>query len=192
MSSARFNGADLGIRQALLPLFDRFGVDLVVAGHEHHYERAHPVRGAHHAGGLLTPRVASSSNGAIDTSKGRVHLTIGVGGSPNPSLVESFTDPPQGLVICGIGPNVPGRQRAAHRETEPAEWLAARAIQYPYGYTVFDVDPGPAYGTTRIHVTHMGARARSTRYRIVDQFTLERPRRDASPMDWPSLNLRAP
>ena len=45
MSSAHFNGADLGIRQQFLPLFDRYGVDLVVAGHEHHFERTFPVRG---------------------------------------------------------------------------------------------------------------------------------------------------
>ncbi len=42
MSSAHFNGADLGIRQNWLPLFDRYGVDLVVAGHEHHFERIVP------------------------------------------------------------------------------------------------------------------------------------------------------
>ena len=32
MSSAHFNGADLGIRRQFLPLFDRYGVDLVLAG----------------------------------------------------------------------------------------------------------------------------------------------------------------
>lgn len=40
------NGADLGIRQEWLPLFDQYQVDLVVCGHEHHYERSHPLRGA--------------------------------------------------------------------------------------------------------------------------------------------------
>ena len=34
----KFNGADLGIRQEWVPLFDKYGVDLVVCGHEHHYE----------------------------------------------------------------------------------------------------------------------------------------------------------
>jgi hypothetical protein len=33
----KFNGADLGIRQEWVPLFDKYGVDLVVCGHEHHY-----------------------------------------------------------------------------------------------------------------------------------------------------------
>ena len=42
----KFNGADLGIREEWVPLFDRHGVDLVVCGHEHHYERSHPIRRA--------------------------------------------------------------------------------------------------------------------------------------------------
>ena len=41
----KFNGADLGIREEWVPLFDKYGVDLVVCGHEHHYERSHPIRG---------------------------------------------------------------------------------------------------------------------------------------------------
>ena len=44
----KFNGADLGIRQEWVPLFDKYGVDLVVCGHEHHYERSHPIRGQQH------------------------------------------------------------------------------------------------------------------------------------------------
>ena len=34
-----------GIREDWLPLFDRYNVDLVVCGHEHHYERTYAVRG---------------------------------------------------------------------------------------------------------------------------------------------------
>src|ERR1700691_5140929 len=45
-SSATGNGSDLGIRQAWLPLFDRYQVDLVLSGHDHGYERSFPVRGA--------------------------------------------------------------------------------------------------------------------------------------------------
>ncbi len=55
MSTANnFNGADLGVRQEWLPLFDEYGVDLVVMGHEHHYERTLPVRG-HADNATLTP-----------------------------------------------------------------------------------------------------------------------------------------
>jgi hypothetical protein len=44
-SSATGNGSDLGIRQAWLPLFDRYQVDLVLNGHDHDYERSFPCRG---------------------------------------------------------------------------------------------------------------------------------------------------
>jgi 3',5'-cyclic AMP phosphodiesterase CpdA len=50
----QFNGADLAIREEWLPLFDKYGVDLVVCGHEHHYERSHPIRGRQ-ANATLTP-----------------------------------------------------------------------------------------------------------------------------------------
>jgi hypothetical protein len=37
-------GASRKLRAALLPLFDRYGVDLVLSGHDHHYERTPPIR----------------------------------------------------------------------------------------------------------------------------------------------------
>lgn len=37
------HGSDVRIQRALSPLFDRFGVDLVLAGHDHHYERTTPI-----------------------------------------------------------------------------------------------------------------------------------------------------
>src|SRR5207302_1586234 len=49
--------ADLGIRQEWLPLFDAYGVDLVVAGHEHHYERSLAVHGVDAGSETLRPRV---------------------------------------------------------------------------------------------------------------------------------------
>lgn len=38
------HGADQELGEAIVPLFDRYGVDLVLAGHDHHYERSHPLR----------------------------------------------------------------------------------------------------------------------------------------------------
>ena len=61
MSSAiNFNGADLGIRQEWLPLFDKYSVDLVVTGHEHHFERTLAVRGVDAGSPTLRPKVADS------------------------------------------------------------------------------------------------------------------------------------
>ncbi len=43
--SAGYHGSDLANRQAFAPLFERYGVDLVLAGHDHDYQRSIPVNG---------------------------------------------------------------------------------------------------------------------------------------------------
>ncbi len=56
-SSARRHGSSLDLRKALEPLFVRYGVNVVFAGHDHVYERVKPQQGIHHfvsgAGGSL-------------------------------------------------------------------------------------------------------------------------------------------
>lgn len=79
-----FNGADLGIREEWVPLFDQYGVDLVVCGHEHHYERSHPICGRK-SNATLTPLPVATVIDEIDTSKGTVHMVIGGGGTSAPS-----------------------------------------------------------------------------------------------------------
>jgi hypothetical protein len=37
-------GGERALRAAVGPLFDRYGVDLVLSGHDHHYERTPPIR----------------------------------------------------------------------------------------------------------------------------------------------------
>jgi hypothetical protein len=44
-SSNTTHGSDGGIRLAWDPIFDKYGVDLVVNGHVHAYERTNPVKG---------------------------------------------------------------------------------------------------------------------------------------------------
>ncbi len=73
-----FNGCELGVRQDWLPLFDKYGVDLVVSGHEHHYERTFAVRGQE--GQYRRPVPATREVDQIDTEKGTVHMILGGGG----------------------------------------------------------------------------------------------------------------
>src|SRR4029077_642597 len=47
-SSKTGNGSDKALREEWLPFFERYGVDLVLCGHDHDYERSYPVRGCHH------------------------------------------------------------------------------------------------------------------------------------------------
>ena len=43
--SAGYQGSSTDVRQAFAPLFERYGVQLVVSGHEHDYQRSVPVNG---------------------------------------------------------------------------------------------------------------------------------------------------
>ena len=97
----KFNGADLGIREESVPLFDKYNVDLVVCGHEHHYERSHPIHG-HEDNSTLTPIPVATETNVIDTTKGTVHMVIGGGGTSSPSN-ELFFNPPACRVITAVG-----------------------------------------------------------------------------------------
>jgi 3',5'-cyclic AMP phosphodiesterase CpdA len=47
-SAAHFHGADLDLRRRLEPLFEKYGVNLVLSGHEHVYERIKPQHGIYY------------------------------------------------------------------------------------------------------------------------------------------------
>jgi len=174
MSSAHFNGADLGIRQQWLPLFEKYGVDLVVAGHEHHFERSFPVRGTLSGSGLLTPAPQSSDPALMDTSNGTVHMIIGGGGHSTPTPVAGFDMPHDGVLITSVGPGSPQSQHPAITTTEPAPWSAYRDLQTPYGFASFDFVPHEPGGTTSITVTHYGAALGSPTYAPLDQFVMRK------------------
>ena len=175
MSSAHFNGADLGIRQEILPLFDRYGVDLVLAGHEHHFERTYPVRGILPGAALLTPAPQGSDPVQMDTRDGFVHMIIGGGGNSTPTALSKFDDPHDGVVIVGVGPGSPQQQHASITTTEPAPWSAYRDLATPYGFASFDVAPAEPGGTTSITVTHYGAASGSRVYSPLDSFVMRKP-----------------
>jgi len=178
MSSAHFNGADLGIRQQWLPLFDKYGVDLVVAGHEHHFERTFPVRGVLSGSNLLTPATQGENAAEIDTSKGTVHMIIGGGGHSAPTPASAFDMPHDGVLITSVGPGSPQSQHASITTTEPAAWSAYRDLQTPYGFASFDFVPVERGGTTSITVTHYGAGAGSSVYSPLDTFVMRKKLND--------------
>ena len=173
-----FNGADLGVREEWVPLFDKYGVDLVVCGHEHHYERSHPIRG-HEANATLTPVPVATATDVIDTTKGTVHMVIGGGGTARPSN-DLFFDPPRCRVITAVGAPDPktGRRPPIYVQ-EAASWSAVRNAAHAYGFAAFTVDPGAhPGGFTTITVTYYDVVGMDGDPRPFETFTLRRPRRD--------------
>ena len=175
MSTAHFNGADLGLRREFAPLFDRYGVDLIVAGHEHLFERTFPVRGVLPGSALLTPAAKGTNPAEMDTRNGYVQMTIGGGGNSHPTQRKAWARPHYGVVTVGITPGGPMSQRKHIHQVEPAPWSAYRDMKTPYGFASFDVEPAEPGGTTSITVTHYGAARGSRVYSPLDRFVMRKP-----------------
>jgi len=195
-----FNGSELGIREEWLPLFDQFGVDLIVSGHEHHYERSFAVRGQE--GQYRRPVPATHDVDQIDTGKGTVHMILGGGGhdasSYNLNSVNDGAFEAELLVPQNPGaPATPGvpiplitpkpRERATWSATNAgtdAVASHARDSGHGYGFASFEVDPGSDPGgwttiTAHYHRTLDPANpADSGKVREFDSFTLRRRRAD--------------
>ncbi|MGD3106992.1 purple acid phosphatase family protein [Streptomyces sp. YGL11-2] len=177
-SSRGGSGSDLGIRAAWGPLFDAYGVDLVLCGHEHYYERSLPVRGAL-PNEARTPVPVSTRTDVADTAKGTVHMIIGGGGNFATTQDDLFQEP-KGRVVVDLAKETEGRHRKAVFVTEDAPWRAVQDRVHTHGFAAFDVDPGDRRtGRTRIHVTYYTFDGPYGDLTPVDTFTLERPRRDA-------------
>jgi hypothetical protein len=136
MSTSDAEGSDLGIRQSWMPLFYKYGVDFVLAGHDHDYERSYVVKGTD-SGTILRPHVVSTNKDNVDSDLGLVHLVIGTGGTHGHDdvyMTDTTDDEPE------EGINVSETEIV----TEDAPWSAVTDpnTTYPWGLGVFDVDPG--------------------------------------------------
>ena len=204
MSSAhRGNGCDKGIRETWLPLFDRYGVDLVLCGHDHDYERSWPVRGCNHDVGrdaatgttvdTCQPRpvlTTEPAGGRFDTNHGTIHLILGGGGTSAPLDVYGVNPQsglPQAKVITKPNRPVPGPTpgvfvKAGADAVEDAIWSARRDTATGYGVAVFDLDPGVADGKTSITMRYYHAvgadRSPTSDYDLFDTVVLAKDRRD--------------
>jgi Purple acid Phosphatase, N-terminal domain/Calcineurin-like phosphoesterase len=179
-TSVSGNGSDLGIRQAWLPLFDKYEVDLVLSGHEHDYERSYPVRGydAGEHGTVAAPNPGQTKGDAVDTrrpsvaatepssfngtpawntAEGTVYLVLGGGGTNGPTNTygtDAANDKAQAKVITTrnevVGSEAAGFVKNGADSVEDAPWSAAINPTDAYGYSIFDVDPGSHPGDTTI------------------------------------------
>jgi hypothetical protein len=177
-SSKTGNGSDLGLREAWLPLFEKYGVDLVLCGHDHDYERSFPVNGCNHNVGTEVatgatidtrqPKPVTTSpmaDGTFDTSHGTIHLILGGGGTSAPLDVygvDSSNGAPQAKVFTKPNRPIPGTTagtfvRPGADAVEDAIWSAQRDPSTGYGIGVFDLDPGVPGGKTTITIRYFHA-----------------------------------
>jgi hypothetical protein len=180
ISSSDANGADLGLRQKYGPLFDKYGVDLVLCGHEHDYERSLAVRGVVTGSETLTPNPVSTRTDVIDSTHGTVHMVLGGGGVSGTTNQSFFTDG-TGKVITAVSATAGSNgKRTPTYVKEEAVWSAVRDIVHPYGFAAFTVDPGRHAGDiTSMHVTYYNVNKPNGELSVFETFTLQRRRSDA-------------
>jgi len=143
------HGSDGGHRNRWESLFDRYSVDLVVNGHNHCYERTHPMRGGQ-------PVVEAPKGAAVDSRRGTTYLTVGGAGQaeyPSGGLPASYVTEEDGTRVPEY----------------TTEWSALTYQGHSIAFV--DVEPRDAAGVARMRVTAL-ANDGST----VDSVTLRRRR----------------
>lgn len=141
------HASDQGLRDRWDALFERYDVDLVINGHNHSYERAHPKL-ARTLGPLdvIKPKVINP------VKDGTTFITAGSGGNPR---VEESAHPVSYVTIEG-GARVP----------EAAPWSVARYLDL--SFITVDVTPRVGGQTT------MTIRALTPDRKVVDKVILRR------------------
>jgi hypothetical protein len=142
------HGSDGGNRTRWEPFFDRFSVDLVVNGHNHCYERTHPVRA-----GL--PVVEAPAGSTVDSKAGTTYLTAGgAGQAVYPSGGQSISY----LTVEG-GARVP----------EGTDWSSVTDERHSIAFV--DVTPPNKQGVATMKLVGLG-----TDGSVIDRLTMTRKR----------------
>jgi hypothetical protein len=76
-----YHGSDLPVRELFGPVFSEYGVQLVLSGHEHHYERSRPIDGVTYVisggGGAGTRKTGKEEHAEVAIRVAHfVHLTV--------------------------------------------------------------------------------------------------------------------
>lgn len=93
--TARMHASRGAFRHLIVPVMDDHGVDLVLVGHNHTYERSHPLR----------------DRQIVEPGKGTIHLTAGAGGSslrtfgsPQPDVIAARDDTQYSITVIDVEP----------------------------------------------------------------------------------------
>jgi len=130
-----FHGSDGGNRGRWQTILEDAGVDLVVNGHNHCYERTHPMRAGE-------PVHDVGPGGTFDSATGTTYLTAGGAGQAE--------YPTSGYPVSYVAEQGPAGIYGGLRVPETALWSAARHLAH--SIVVVDVTPRDAQGTATMVV----------------------------------------
>lgn len=84
------------LRETYHTLFDKYGVDLVLQGHNHNYQRTYPI--SYNQEGSSNPIVTSKETDVYDNPQGQIYMEVGTGGQnsypldgKSPFVYKQFT-----------------------------------------------------------------------------------------------------
>ena len=77
-TSPSVHAGESTMRDTYHPLFDQYGVDLVLYGHNHTYERSYPMK--YHKSNPSIPIITSGSKESYNDPQGQIFATVGTGG----------------------------------------------------------------------------------------------------------------
>src|SRR5439155_26882267 len=98
--------AEANIQKNFHPLFDQYGVDLVLYGHNHNYQRTYPLK--HNASNPASPIIENTEKTNYKDPAGEVYVTAGTGGESHYPLgnqapfVETQDDNSYGFINIDI------------------------------------------------------------------------------------------
>jgi hypothetical protein len=131
-STCSSHASEGGVRQYWVPLFDSYGVDLVINGHNHVYERTDPLKG----GSVTTP--APSGSTVTPATQGTTYVVAGGAGNSLYSFPakDSYDGAVDDVSPIASFVNEPGK-------TKTPETVAWSRVRYT-GYCLLAVDSAPA------------------------------------------------
>jgi len=98
--------AEANIQKNFHPLFDQYGVDLVLYGHNHNYQRTYPLK--HNASNPASPIIETTEKRNYKDPAGEVYVNVGTGGESHYPLgnqapfVETQDDNKYGFINIDI------------------------------------------------------------------------------------------
>jgi predicted phosphodiesterase len=66
------------LRDTYHPLFDKYGVDVVLQGHNHNYQRSYPIK--YNSNNPSSPIIADANTNNYNDPQGQIFATVGTGG----------------------------------------------------------------------------------------------------------------
>ncbi|HUN34199.1 MAG TPA: metallophosphoesterase family protein [Trebonia sp.] len=140
-STCTSHASEGGARQYFAPLFDKYGVDLVINGHNHIYERNNPL-----IGGKQTVSAPSGST-VTPATQGTTYIVAGGAGDSLYSfnVADSYEGNVDNVASISSYVNVSGAQQA--------ESVSYSQVRYTgYGLVVVDSAPASHGGTSTLLV----------------------------------------